>query len=171
MIAEHLIRATEKETASSGAHLRLLHRLSGGIFYRLMVAFAALRFRAPNPEARAIAGLAAILRQDCGPCLEISVRFARKDRVDDHLIRAVLSRQPEALPEPLRNVYALAQAVYDHSADVEELSAAIERDFGAATRADVALTLAFTPAFPFLKRALGVITSHCVRPETLLDAA
>ena len=171
MISEHIIRASERETASSGAHLRLLRRLSGGIFTRLLIAFTALRYKAPNPEARAVASLAAILRQDCGPCLEISVRFAKKDRVDNSIIRAVLTRQPEKLPSQLRNVYALAQAVYDHGPEVEELSEAIERDFGAATRADVAVTLAFTPTFPFLKRALGVVTAHCVRPETLLDAA
>ena len=170
MLSQLIIRTTEKETGASAAYLGLLRRLSGGLFWRLVLALGSLRTRAPHPQARAVASLVAIQSQDCGPCLEISVRFALRDGCSKELVGAVLHGNMEPLPPELQTVYRLAQAVYRHEPEVAELSELLEKQLGPKVRADVALTLAFTPIYPFLKRALGVATDRCLRPEALLEA-
>ena len=169
MLSQWLLTQSERETGASVEYLRRLRSLSGKMFWRLMVALASLRTAAPNANARAIASILAILQQDCGPCLEIAVRFARRERADEDVLRAALGRQPEQLSPPLRAVYSLAQAVFEQSPEVTELSRQVELTLGRAVAADVALTLAFSPIYPTLKRALGVATSHCVRPLSLLE--
>lgn len=169
MLHRLVIEQTEKETGSSAQYLSKLHGLSRRVFWRFVVAILCLRTKAPNVDARAVASVRAILLQDCGPCLEIAVRLAQAEGANIAVLRAVLADQPEELPENLRLVYQHAQAVDQHDSTVSELARQIEERFGPKVAADVALTLALAPVYPRLKRALGVATSHCVRPTSLVD--
>ncbi len=165
-LAKYLIAQTEKEIEAPAEYLSTLHKLWRGAFWRLVVALLALRTPAPDPTARGVAAVSSMLIQDCGPCLEISVRLALREGADRGIIAALLAR--ESLPEPYHTVYELAQGVYSHAPEVVELSALVEEQLGSKVRADIALTLAFSPIYPYLKRALGIATGHCLNPKTLL---
>lgn len=97
--------------------------------------------------------------------------MALRDGAERSAIEAVLERDPTRLSPPYRTVYELAQGVYGHAPEVVELSQRVEEELGHRVRADVALTLAFSPIYPFLKRALGIATDHCLNPKMLLTPA
>lgn len=169
MLVSWIVKRSEKQTGSPAPHLKKLSRLSGPLFWRLILALSALRSRAPHVEARAVASLLAVLEQDCGPCLEIAVRMALQEGARDEVLEAVLAASPERLPAPLQAVYNLGRAVSERSAEVSRWSREVEQSLGAETLADVALALAFTPLFPRLKRALGVASEHCIRLDGLVE--
>ena len=171
MLSKWIIKTSERETGSPASHLSVLRRLSGQLFWRLILALTALRTQAPNPKARAVAALVAIQTQDCGPCLGICVRMALRDGCSREFVRSVLEGRVEELEPELQTVFHLARGVFAHDPGVTDWSEQVEHELGVDVRADVALTLAFTPIYPFLKRALGVATDRCLRPEAVIEEA
>lgn len=98
--------------------------------------------------------LVSIVHEDCGPCTQLCVTMALADGFDAKLIKALLSGDSAALPEPVALGVRYARAVLSH-ADADEAREEIERRWG--KRAVLSLAFAMTTAkmYPAVKYAMG----------------
>ena len=98
--------------------------------------------------------------EDCGTCVQITINLARKDRVADDLLRALIAGRPDNLPEPARDVYLFSEAVV--KADEEKAGAIRERlrtALGEEALIELSFAIAAARVFPTVKRSLGYATS------------
>ena len=113
-------------------------------------------------EAWYAAKLVGTLGEDCGPCTQLVAGMAEREGVAPATIRAILRRQPAAMPVDAALGYRFAQAALDHELEADVLRAEVVHRWG--RRALVSLAFALTSAriFPTLKYAMGHGHS-CVR--------
>ena len=111
-----------------------------------------------SSSVRVTSRLAAIV-PGCGPCVQTAVNLAKADGVPADVLRAVLDRRVNDLPEPLRDVYRFAEAVVEVSGEEEPYRARLRQVFGEAALCELALAIATCRLFPTVKRALGYATS------------
>ena len=114
---------------------------------------------AATVEAIAVARMVASRHEDCGPCLQITVDFARADEVDPNLIQWVLDRKVDRLPPQLASVYRFVEAVCEQNQQSETYRIELEQELGHEAMVDLALAIATTRVFPTIKRGLGFATS------------
>ncbi len=156
MIIEYCIRATEAQTGESADFLRDIWRASGAALFKFALFLPlALHRKAAPATLYHVAQLVAVRHEDCGPCLQTIVGYAKKAGIDPAIIRACIAGQPDRLPDDAALAYHFAEAVVSQDAAAADLSAAVARRHGEATRVDLALTIAATRMFPTIKRALG----------------
>jgi alkylhydroperoxidase family enzyme len=150
-------------------YVRHLWRTSRPAFWAFVSAGRFLRFRRQLPvSVYHVARIAATRAEDCGTCLQMTIRLAQADRVDAGVLRALAQGEYAALPAPLARVAAYTEAVV-HANDliVAELRPALEAELGAAGLAELALAIAGARVYPTTKRALGLAVS-CSRIEVAL---
>ena len=155
-LVERSLRAAEAEIGEPVDFLRQIYRASPAALFKfaLFRPLADHRAAAP-PELCYLVRLVVTRLEDCGPCLRIAVRQARKAGVDPALIRATLAGEPERLPEAAAEAYRFAEAVVSKDEAVGELSAALGARHGEAALVDLALGIATARVFTTVKRALG----------------
>ena len=100
--------------------------------------------------------------EDCGPCVQTVVNVAKADGVPLEILRAVLARKPDALPEECADAYHFAEKVVTATADEGALREKIRARHGDEALVELALAMAACRVFPITKRALGFGTS-CAR--------
>ncbi|MDO9338816.1 MAG: hypothetical protein Q7T61_20680 [Caulobacter sp.] len=111
---------------------------------------------AAPPDARAAAGILATLREDCGPCTQISVDMAEKGGVDPAVLRAILAGDCAAMSEAAAIGYRFAGAVLDHDGPAaDELREVIETLWGKSAVADLSLAITVGRIYPTVKFGLG----------------
>lgn len=158
MIATWVERTITRQERGFGQSMNYLRDVAGssiGAFFKYAMFIPMSRHRkAATPETSAVAWVAAMQQEDCGPCLQIAVDLALAAKVDRAVIRAALAGG-EALPEPLGEVYRYARAVASGSAEANALSDALREKLGRDVLVDLALGIASARVFPTLKRALG----------------
>lgn len=171
-IQEKLIRKNEQVTGENCDYLRDLSQSSRGGFWKfaLTMPLVAHRKKAPK-DLWHLARISATLTEDCGPCLQTSVNFAVKDKLDTGILKAVLG-QPE--PVDLNPAQQAAVALGRHVANGETLSAehraVLVRTIGQDALAELVATAAAVRIFPAMKRGLGYSKS-CSLVKVEVDAA
>ena len=78
--------------------------------------------------------------------------------VDSAILRAVIDRKPDRLPEPAADAYRFAEAVVTHSSETDRLRDLLRERYGEAALVELALAIAVSRVFPVTKRALGYAT-------------
>lgn len=114
---------------------------------------AAHRVHAPL-EVYFAAKLTAYRYVDCGPCLQLAVRFAQEAGISDCLIEALVFDKGE-LTELLERTKKFTQACLSNSLDCESLRTELSWELGPATMIELALVIAAAQIFPVVKRATG----------------
>jgi alkylhydroperoxidase family enzyme len=101
------------------------------------------------------ASIRSALRADCGPCVQLVVRFAELDGVDPSTLRAIVKGELDALDEPVRLGALFAGAVLDRAPAMDELRERLRDLYG--ERALISLTFGIlgSQLYPTLKYALG----------------
>jgi hypothetical protein len=101
------------------------------------------------------AKLAGTIAEDCGPCTQLLVTMALRDRVPARVISAVLAGDDAALTEEVQLGLRFARAALAHDPAADVARDQIVARWGA--RALVSLAFAITSAriFPTVKYALG----------------
>lgn len=161
--------AVERELGESADYLRFLVRASLPAFLTFTKFLAVVDHRRKLPrDAHHVARLVATRDEDCGTCVRVEIRLARKAGLAPDVIRAVLQRAPDRLPAPLADVYRFTESVVTARGDEEPLRRRIRDAYGDAALAEMALAIAACRAFPIVKRTLGYATS-CARVD--LEAA
>ncbi|NRF69591.1 hypothetical protein HLB44_21545 [Aquincola sp. S2] len=104
------------------------------------------------------AKLVAVRAEDCGPCTQLVVDMARADGVADALLRAVLADDDAALRALDADAAAavhFARAWVAAAPELAEARADVQRRFGDAGLASLALAMSAARLFPMIKSALG----------------
>lgn len=154
------IAAAERALGAPLDYARFLLDASRPAFFSFGKVSRALTFRSRTPPAPLhVAGLAASLHEDCGTCVQIHLRLARRDRVPAEVLRAVLDRRPELLPPDLGLVYRFTRAVLAEDPAQLDLREQVRARYQDAGVAEVALAVAAARYYPQVKKALGFATS------------
>jgi AhpD family alkylhydroperoxidase len=124
-----------------------------------------LHRHAASAEQVAMARIAAVQAEDCGPCVEISARGALMTGVARETINAALAGKLE--PGPAAQAFAFGRAIALSLPETGELGEAIEAEFGRAVRTELTVAAATGRVHPAFKRGLGYAQSCAAHPLQL----
>lgn len=105
------------------------------------------------PDDYWVAKLATMQTEDCGECLQLSVRMALEAGVGKEVIRAALDGG-RALPAPLNDVYRYATCVATRVPVPEDLMHRMTERHDKGSLLEFGLCIASARVFPAIKRAI-----------------
>lgn len=154
------LASVEREIGVSVDYVRHILRVSLGAFFRFAKVFPLAQYRRSLPlDMHVVAGIVAARDEDCGTCVQAGLNLARMQGVDSAILRAVIDREPDRLPESAADAYRFAEAVVTHSSETDRLRDLLRERYGEAALVELALAIAASRVFPVTKRALGYATS------------
>jgi hypothetical protein len=146
----------ERENTYYAAYLRDLLRASPWSFVKFGLGAAAPDRSAAPIEALFAAGVSATLREDCGPCVQISVDIAARAGVRPEVLRAVIAGDEAAMGETAALAWRFARASLDRDMSAcDPLREEVRRRWGETGLAAIALSMVGGRMYPTLKYALG----------------
>ncbi len=154
-LENRLIRSYENRVGTKLDYVRDILRSSRAAFWKfsLFMPLSGHRKHA-SAEALAVARIAAVKAEDCGPCLQINVDFALHEGVAPEVVeKAVLA--PEALTRDFALIYRFAAAVAANTDEIELLRAALSDRLAPGIMTELAIAIASARVYPSLKRGLG----------------
>jgi alkylhydroperoxidase family enzyme len=169
MLRALILRKLSSEERKLGASLdyvrHMVRNARLGAFFRFarFLPLAAYRRVLPAPACH-VARLAAVRHADCGTCLQIEVRAARKDGVPAEVVAAAARGDPVSLPDDLADVHRFATAVVAASGGEDALRETLRARYGEEGLVELALAVASCRVFPEVKRALGFARSCSLVP-------
>jgi len=92
---------------------------------------------------------------DCGPCLQLTTTIAERDGVDGATIRAALTGDRRALPEPCRLAYDFARSVLDRDGWDGAARNELRTRYGPRAIVSLAYGICAASFYPAFKYALG----------------
>lgn len=162
------LASVEREIGVSVDYVRHILGVSLGAFFKFAKVFPLAQYRRSLPlDMHVVAGIVAARDEDCGTCVQAGLNLAKKQGVDSAILRAVIERQPERLPESSADAYRFAEAVVTHSSEAEGLRDLIKSRYGEAALVELALAIAVSRVFPMTKRALGYSISCASHPPKI----
>ena len=138
-----------------------LAAVSGGAFrgFLRFSRYSALRKHAPKTLIH-LARLGSTMEEDCGPCVRIGFRLAKRDGVPEAMLRAALNREYGKFSPEGARAFAFGRAISSGEvAEADRLGEEIETAHGRKVRTELALAAATARVFPALKRGLGYAKS------------
>jgi len=169
-LAHKLIDRQERALGTSLDYLRQIADYSPVALGKIALLAQAGTHRSKLPaDAFHLARLQATLHEDCGSCLEIELNLARRDRVPESILRAVLEARLDDLPPDLASVCRFAEAVVVRNGDEIHLRDHLVRRYGEAEVIELALAIAMARVFPTLKRGLGYAAGCSISPGEWLS--
>lgn len=108
------------------------------------------------------AAIAAVLHEDCGPCAQLAVTMAERDRVDGATLRAVLAGDERRMPDDVALTWRYARDVLGRVPEAALLREEILRRWGPRALVSIAYAIAGARLFPTIKYGLGH-GAACVR--------
>lgn len=159
-----IIDTSEKETGYSADYMRDMLRASGWGFLKFLLSMPVIQHRKHAPNAlHQVAQLGATQQEACGPCLEVSKKYARQNGVSDIIVRQLLAHSEQV--EPL---YKAAFLLGAHVAGGPPLSdthvTMLKEAIGDKGYTELVMSAAAVRVFPALKRGLGY-ADMCALPE------
>ncbi len=100
------------------------------------------------------AGMAASMNEDCGPCTQIHVNLALKDKVPADVLRALAGRRLDKVPEDVALGFKYGEAVAQ-GVMADELRDQIRAKWGEQGVIELAFTIATARFYPAVKRGMG----------------
>jgi len=127
-----------------------------GAFFKFAKLFDLARHRdiAP-PAAIHAAKLVGAMAEDCGPCVQLVVNFAREAGVAPSDISAVLRHDAEGMSADAALGFRFAEAVVWRLPEEDELRDAVRAQWGEKGVIDLALAIAVGRVFPMTKAGMG----------------
>jgi alkylhydroperoxidase family enzyme len=152
--------AAEKQLGASLDYARHIARVSLRAFFKFVKIMPLASYRRTLPRGPYhVARIVATRDEDCGTCVQIVVNAAKKSGVPATVLRAVLDRRPDELPEELAEAYHFAEEVVTATWQEGVWRERIRRRYGDEALVELALAIAACRVFPITKRALGFATS------------
>ena len=111
--------------------------------------------KAVPPAAWAAAAIAAVRREDCGPCTQLGVTMAERAGVDADVLRAVLAENPAAMPGDVALAWRFTQATLDHHPSADLYRDEITRRWGPQAVISLAFAMVASRMYPTVKYAMG----------------
>jgi alkylhydroperoxidase family enzyme len=152
--------SAERELGASVDYLRHILRVSVKSFFKFAKVLSMANCRRQLPMNAFHVGLLVATRdEDCGTCVQIGVNMAKKDGVPNEVLRAVVEKRPDDLPDDLADVYRFAEAVVTANGQDGPWRDRILERFGEQGLVDLAIGMAACRVFPITKRAMGYAKS------------
>ena len=127
---------------------------SAGFALARLSKVAAYRADAPVAAWHA-AKIAAVMRGDCGPCVQLEVTMAARDGVSESDLRGMVTGDAVLMSADASLGYRFAKAAFARSAELDHLRDEIVQQWGRKALGAIALAMVATTTFPMLKYALG----------------
>ncbi|MFN3882707.1 MAG: hypothetical protein ACK4L8_14895 [Nitrincola lacisaponensis] len=99
--------------------------------------------------------LRAIIRDDCGPCTQLVVNMALEARLDPDMVRAIIHRDLERLPEEIALVVNFTDLVLAHDPEADDLREKIQARWGQRGLIAIGFAIGSCRVYPALKYTLG----------------
>jgi hypothetical protein len=132
------------------------------LFARL---FPLAQHRESAPKDAVIAAkLVGAMFEDCGPCTQLVVNFAKEQTVAPDQIEAVLRRDLAAMNDNVALAFRFADAILNRLPNEDEVRDAVRAEWGAKGVIDLTLALQVGRIFPMVKAGLGY-AKECRRVE------
>jgi hypothetical protein len=159
MIKYWLHATTRKFERSFGYDASYLHEIidispAASFKFGLFQIMSSHRQHVPS-EAFYGARLAATLSEDCGPCSQLIVTAALRDRVRPAVITALLRGDLEQAGPDAELGFRYGIAVSQNTGDTTALVEKVEKRFGKRALVSLAFAVASSRVYPALKRGLG----------------
>lgn len=170
-LENRLIQANERATGEDGAYLRDV--LEGGRagFWKFMLAMPMVAHRKHADKTLwHLARIAATRFEDCGHCLQTSIRMAINDGVDADVLKTALGQSPGVLSQHQQAAMDLGRMIAGGDLMDEAARQAFQSDMSDAAFSELVLTCAAVRLFPAVKRGMGYFTS-CALVQAIVDAA
>ncbi|NWG52794.1 MAG: hypothetical protein HXY28_03665 [Hydrogenophilaceae bacterium] len=134
-------------------------------FEKFAKLFALAQHRESAPaEALVAAKLVGAMAEDCGPCTQLVVNFAKEQRVAPSDVEAVLRRDPGAMSEGAALGFRFAEAIVYRLTGEDDVREAVRAAWGDKGVIDLTLALQIGRLFPMVKAGLGY-AKECRRVE------
>lgn len=146
-----------------GVELAYAHKISDagiGLMMRYSKIFGFLDPNTKVPaEAYHIARLRGAVSADCGTCVEAEINLAKAAGMSPDLITAVLQSDYADLPDVLRAVAEISDAVAGNRVDAPEAREVVLRVYGEAGLIELGFAMNGAALLPGIKRAMGYATA------------
>lgn len=148
------IAAFEAAYDYDASYMRDLYERSTSAFSLFNAVRAMTAFRHDLPaEAHYAAAITVMQMEDCSGCLDLNFKLAREAGVSEEII-AALAGDPDKLPSILQDVRLHTKLCLGTGAVDEEVAARIEKEYGSAAFAELAICIVGVRMYPGIKRAL-----------------
>ncbi len=159
-LIERRIAAEERSLGENLDYLKYILRTSRPAFFKYIKVIPMANFRRTLPPAPYyVAAVLASMHEGCGTCAQIEINMAKASGVSAETLLAVLSQQPEALDDDVRDSFLFTQAVLDDSPAQEALRLRIVERFGDAGLVELGMKISVSRVFPMMTRVLGFASS------------
>ena len=138
----------------------LEHSPEGFLKYNNFMPLASHREKL-SPEEFWVAKLASMQVEDCGQCLQLTVRMALEAGVSEKVVETAIEGGV-TLSDKLKDVYLYSKSVASHEEIIPDLMERIESRYDKGSLLEFGLCIATAKFFPTVKRALGY-TKSCSR--------
>lgn len=120
-------------------------------------AFQTMSSHAANLPAGPLfaARLRAIISEDCGPCTQLVVNMALEAKLAPELVRAIIERDLDQLPEDVKLVVNFSDLVLAHHPQANDLRAPIRARWGQPGLIAIGFAISTYRVYPALKYTLG----------------
>jgi len=146
----------ERSFNYDASYMRDVLDASPATFLKFSVVTGLVQRKAAPAEALAAAGIAATLREDCGPCTQIGVDIAERTGVPATVLRGILAGDARAMGETAALAWRFAQASLDRDMEAADpLRDEIVRRWGPKALVAISLAIVTGRMYPTLKYALG----------------
>lgn len=106
-------------------------------------------------NAHMAASLLGVLREDCGPCVQLTVDMAREAGMAPEQIEAVLTGDPAGMAADTTLGHRFASALLARSEDEDAAREAVRGAYGDAGVVELTLACQVIRLFPMIKTGLG----------------
>ncbi len=135
-------------------------KTSRGAFLKFM-AFQTMSSHAGNLPVGPLfaARIRAIIWDDCGPCTQLVVNMALEAKLDPDLVRAIIDRDLNNLPEEIALVAQFTELVLAHNPEADDLREKIVALWGTEGLITIGFAISSYRVYPALKYTLGYGTA------------
>jgi hypothetical protein len=95
------------------------------------------------------------MAEDCGPCTQLAINMAERAGVDTAALRALVARDPCAMPDDMALAASFADASLRRAPEADALRDEVVRRWGKSGLVSLGFALTTARMFPTLKYALG----------------
>jgi hypothetical protein len=150
------IRPFERAFDYDASYMREVLAASPVTFLKFSMLSGLVPRRAAPAAALAAAGIAATLREDCGPCTQIGVDIAERSGVPEATLKGILAGDVAAMGETAALAWRFAHASIDRDMETADpLRDEIVRRWGDKALVAISLSIVTGRLYPTLKYALG----------------
>lgn len=150
------IKAFEQAYNYDMTYVRALLDTDPKAFGNFAKARGMARYRKDVPlEVWSAAKMVGAMVEDCGPCTQLVTTMAEREGVPQEVLRAILERDLEAMPEPVALGFRFAEATLAHAPEAGELREQVVARWGKRGLVSLAFALTAARLYPTLKYALG----------------